>query len=113
MSPRLPSQIRTSSPEFKENAAHHEALAEDLRRQIERVRQGGSPRSVEKHHARGKLLPRERIDRILDRASPFLELSPLAAHGLYDDAAPSAPASSPASAACTAARSWSSPTTRR
>jgi 3-methylcrotonyl-CoA carboxylase beta subunit len=51
MSPRLPSQIRTSSPEFKENAAHHEALAEDLRRQIERVRQGGSPRSVEKHHA--------------------------------------------------------------
>jgi 3-methylcrotonyl-CoA carboxylase beta subunit len=90
MSPRLPSQIRTSSPEFKENAAHHEALAEDLRRQIERVRQGGSPRSVEKHHARGKLLPRERIDRILDASSPFLELSPLAAHGMYGDDAPSA-----------------------
>jgi 3-methylcrotonyl-CoA carboxylase beta subunit len=88
MSPRLPSQIRTSSPEFKENAAHHEALAEDLRRQIERVRQGGSPRSVEKHHARGKLLPRERVDRCSTPARPFWRSQPLAAHGIYDDAAP-------------------------
>ncbi|PIE22255.1 MAG: methylcrotonoyl-CoA carboxylase [Planctomycetota bacterium] len=90
MSPRLPSHVRTQSPEFKENTAHHAALAQDLQAHLERVRQGGSLKSVERHHSRGKLLPRERIDHIIDPGSPFLELSPLAAHGLYEDAAPSA-----------------------
>src|SRR5262249_24197063 len=46
--------------------------------------------AVDRHHKRGKLLPSERVDRILDQGSPFLELSPLAAHGLYDHQAPSA-----------------------
>ncbi|MGH6656928.1 MAG: carboxyl transferase domain-containing protein, partial [Actinocrinis sp.] len=58
-------------------------LAEDLRATLARVRLGGDERSRAKHLARGKLLPRERIDRLLDPGSPFLELAPLAAHGLY------------------------------
>ena len=58
-------------------------LTEDLRAHLARVRLGGDERSRAKHTARGKLLPRERIDRLLDPGSPFLELAPLAAHGLY------------------------------
>jgi 3-methylcrotonyl-CoA carboxylase beta subunit len=86
----LSSSIRTSSAEFQENKAHHEALAAEVRAAVERVRQGGGESSVARHRDRGKLLPRERIDRILDASSPFLELSPLAAHGMYGDDAPSA-----------------------
>jgi 3-methylcrotonyl-CoA carboxylase beta subunit len=70
--------------------AEHEALVADLRAQLERVRLGGGERARERHVARGKLLPRERVDRLLDPGAPFLELSPLAAHGLYDDEAPGA-----------------------
>ncbi|MDQ3767854.1 MAG: methylcrotonoyl-CoA carboxylase, partial [Actinomycetota bacterium] len=62
----------------------------DLRAQLERVRAGGGAKAARRHVERGKLLPRERVERLLDRGSPFLELSPLAAHGLYDDAAPGA-----------------------
>jgi 3-methylcrotonyl-CoA carboxylase beta subunit len=58
-------------------------LAEELRAHLARVRQGGDERARVKHTARGKLLPRDRIDRLLDPGSPFLELAPLAAHGLY------------------------------
>ena len=86
----LSSKVRTSSPEFQENKAHHEALAAAVQEAVSRVRRGGSESSVERHRARGKLLARERIDRILDAGSPFLELSPLAAHGMYGDDAPSA-----------------------
>ncbi len=64
-------------------AAGMRALADDLRATLARVRLGGDERSRAKHTARGKLLPRERIDRLLDPGSPFLELAPLAAHGLY------------------------------
>ena len=67
-----------------------EALVADLREQLARVAQGGGERARERHTERGKLLPRERVDRLLDPGSPFLELSPLAAHGLYDDEAPGA-----------------------
>ncbi len=65
-------------------------LVQDLRDRLAEVRQGGSPLAREKHIARGKLLVRDRIDRLLDPGSPFLELSPLAATGMYDDAIPSA-----------------------
>ncbi|QWC86325.1 methylcrotonoyl-CoA carboxylase [Nocardioidaceae bacterium] len=65
-------------------------LTSDLRDRLERVRRGGSERSRERHVARGKLLPRERVDRVLDPGSPFLELAPLAAGGMYDDEVPSA-----------------------
>src|SRR5947209_8681379 len=82
--------VSPSSEEFKANAEAGEALAADLRAQLRRVAAGGGERSRERHVARGKLLPRERVDALLDPGSPFLELSALAAHGLYDDEAPAA-----------------------
>lgn len=86
----LESTITTTSPDFQSNATHHKALLEELKARHAEVRAGGGAKEVERHHARGKLLPRERIDRVLDAGSPFLELSPLAADGVYDDAVPSA-----------------------
>jgi len=68
----------------------HRALVADLREQLATAARGGSERSRARHVERGKLLPRERVDRLVDPSSPFLELSPLAANGLYDDAAPGA-----------------------
>ena len=68
----------------------HRALVADLREQLATAARGGSERSRTRHVERGKLLPRERVDRLVDPSSPFLELSPLAAHGLYDGAAPGA-----------------------
>jgi 3-methylcrotonyl-CoA carboxylase beta subunit len=65
-------------------------LVDELRERLARVREGGSPAAREKHTARGKLLVRDRVDRLLDPGSPFLELSPLAAFGMYDDAVPAA-----------------------
>ena len=72
------------------NAAHHAALAAELGRELARVALGGGERARQRHVGRGKLLPRERVDALLDPGSPFLELSPLAAHGLYDGEAPAA-----------------------
>jgi 3-methylcrotonyl-CoA carboxylase beta subunit len=72
------------------NAAVMHELVADLRARLATAALGGPPRSRERHVARGKLLPRERIDRLLDDGSPFLELAPLAATGLYDDEAPGA-----------------------
>ena len=66
------------------------ALVADLRERLAVVRRGGSESAREKHTARGKLLVRDRVDRLLDPGSPFLELSALAATGMYDDAVPSA-----------------------
>ncbi len=66
------------------------ALVDDLRARLAAVREGGSESARAKHLDRGKLLARDRVDRLLDPGSPFLELSPLAAHGMYDDAVPSA-----------------------
>ncbi|HLR84143.1 MAG TPA: carboxyl transferase domain-containing protein [Nocardioidaceae bacterium] len=65
-------------------------LVAELRERLAVVRQGGSEAAREKHEARGKLLVRERVDRLLDAGSPFLEIAPLAAGGMYDDAVPSA-----------------------
>ncbi len=86
----LNSRLKTQSPEFQANRKHHEGLAQDLGRRLEAVRRGGSEQAVALHRGRGKLLPRERIERILDPDTPFLELSALAAGGLYDDDVPSA-----------------------
>ena len=72
------------------NAAAHAELVADLAGQLQRVALGGGERARERHTARGKLLPRERVDALLDPGSPFLELSPLAAHGMYDGDAPAA-----------------------
>src|SRR5688572_18470585 len=88
--PRIKSRIDTSAPGFQENTAHHRALAEDLRKRAAAVAEGGGPEAQKKHTARGKLLPRDRVRALLDPGSPFLELSQLAAHGMYGDDAPSA-----------------------
>ena len=65
-------------------------LSAELRERLAVVRQGGGEAARERHVKRGKLLPRERVDRLLDPGSPFLELSPLAAYELYDDPVPAA-----------------------
>ncbi|MBX9473072.1 carboxyl transferase domain-containing protein [Microcella sp.] len=75
---------------FARNAEAMQALVDDLRERLATAALGGSEASRERHVARGKLLPRERIDQLLDEGSPFLELAPLAATGLYDDEAPGA-----------------------
>ncbi len=86
----LESRLDTTSDEFKVNAAHHRALAAELRARHEQVKQGGGPRLVARHRSRGKLFVRDRLERLLDPGTPFLELSPLAAHGLYQGDAPGA-----------------------
>src|SRR5437868_4905983 len=88
--PRIPTRLDPRSPAFEENAAHHRALAADLRRQVAAVAEGGGADAQKKHVARGKLLPRERVRALLDPGAPFLELSQLAAHGMYGGDAPSA-----------------------
>ena len=86
----LGSAVQPSSAEFRANAEWMRGLVAELREREAAARAGGGERAVERHHARGKLLARERIERLLDPASPFLELSPLAATGMYDDEAPGA-----------------------
>ncbi len=79
----LHSSIHTTSPDFAANAAFHRGLAETLRADLAHVRQGGGPKYRQRHEAQGKLFVRERIDRLLDPGSPFLELSPLAGWHVY------------------------------
>ncbi|MBX3726640.1 MAG: methylcrotonoyl-CoA carboxylase [Xanthomonadales bacterium] len=88
--PVLTSQIDPRGEEFRRNADHLRGLVDDLRAQMAAAAEGGGAKARDKHTARGKLLPRERIRALLDPGSPFLELSPLAAHGMYDGAAPGA-----------------------
>ena len=90
MSVVLSTRARRGDDAFAANDAAHRALVDDLRAQLATVREGGGERSRERHASRGKLLPRDRVEGLLDRGSPFLELSALAAHGLYDDQAPGA-----------------------
>src|SRR5438105_8362445 len=87
---RLETRVRTGDPEFRQNAAHMEGLVAVLRAARARTALGGLPAARERHTSRGKLLPRDRIDRLIDPGTAFLELSPLAAWGCYDDAAPGA-----------------------
>ena len=86
----LDSQIDVSSPAFAANRAHHQRLVDDLRARLETTRLGGSPVARARHTERGALLARERVEALLDPNAPFLELSALAANGMYDDQAPSA-----------------------
>ncbi len=88
--PTLTSQIDPRSPEFRDNDAALRAAVADFEAQLARVAEGGGEKARAKHIERGKLLPRERIAALLDPGSPFLELSALAAGGMYDDAAPAA-----------------------
>jgi 3-methylcrotonyl-CoA carboxylase beta subunit len=86
----LASHIDTSSAEFQMNMEFHKGLAKELRRKIDQVKLGGGDDAVKKHHARKKLLPRERIERILDQGSPFVELSTLAGLEVYEEDVPGA-----------------------
>src|SRR5262245_39469296 len=86
----LESQISTQSPEYQRNYAHHLKLAEDLKKLLEQIRKGGSEEARKKHEERGKLFVRERIRLLLDEDKPFLELSPLAAHDVYEGDVPAA-----------------------
>src|SRR3954451_8688617 len=88
--PRIASHLDAGSDEFLRNREHMRGLVAELDGHLERARAGGGETAVERHHARGKLLARERIQRLVDPGAAFLELSPLAAHGMYDDQAPSA-----------------------
>ncbi len=93
--PILESQLNVRSSEFQANAAAMRALVADLNTQIDKAAMGGGESARAKHTARGKLLPRERVHNLLDPGTPFLEIAPLAAMGIYkdpdgSDAAPSA-----------------------
>jgi len=86
----LSSQVERDSEIFAERAERMEALVAELRERTAQVTAGGGPKAVERHRSRGKLLARERIDRLVDPDSAFLELSTLAAWDLYDGQAPGA-----------------------
>ena len=88
--PVLSSNLDLAAPEARARAAHNRALAEELRAKVAQAARGGSEGSRERHVARGKLLPRERVERLLDPGSPFLEIGQLAANGLYSDEVPGA-----------------------
>jgi 3-methylcrotonyl-CoA carboxylase beta subunit len=88
--PVLHSRADTGGERFARNHAANAALAAELRKKLAEVSRGGPESSRERHLARGKLLPRDRVDALTDPGSPFLELSPLAADGLYDGDAPAA-----------------------
>ena len=82
----LPTAVDTAAPDFRANAERMRALTAELRERRAAAAAGGPARARERHVARGKLLPRDRVMNLIDPGSPFLELSPLAASGMYDDA---------------------------
>ncbi len=86
----LESQVNPHDARFLANAAHHKALADELKQRLAQVRQGGGEKYQRRHAEQGKLFVRERINRLLDPGSPFLELSPLAAWEMYEGDAPCA-----------------------
>ena len=86
----LDTAVDSHAPTFQQNAAHYQSLVAELRQKTATVCQGGGTETVAKHRARGKKLPRERITALLDPGAPFLEFSPLAANGLYENQAPGA-----------------------
>ncbi|MDG2518301.1 carboxyl transferase domain-containing protein [Lysobacter soli] len=88
--PALTSHIDPRSQEFQDNVAYHRALVDELDARLARAAGGGGEKARAKHTERGKLLARDRIAALLDPGSPFLEIAPLAAEGMYDDAAPAA-----------------------
>jgi 3-methylcrotonyl-CoA carboxylase beta subunit len=90
MMPVLETKVDRKSADFQANDAALRALASELRERQARVALGGGEAARAKHLARGKLLPRDRVEMLLDAGSPFLELSPLAAYGMYGDESPGA-----------------------
>ena len=87
---RIETNIDLHTPSYTANAAHHRRLRDELRQRLAAARQGGPEAARKRHTDRGALLARDRIDQLLDPGSPFLEVAPLAAYGLYDGEAHSA-----------------------
>lgn len=81
--PVLASAADPASEAWQANEAAHRALSDELAGRLATARLGGGEKARARHEARGKLLPRDRVDTLLDPGSPFLELAPLAADGLY------------------------------
>jgi 3-methylcrotonyl-CoA carboxylase beta subunit len=81
----LTTKLSTRDPTFAQNRATMAALVADLREKVASIEEGGGETARARHASRGKLLPRERVRRLIDPGSPFLELSQLAAYGMYDD----------------------------
>lgn len=88
--PRLPTTVDIRDPSFRERDAAFQDLINDFTAHMARAARGGPESTRIRHQDRGKLLPRDRVTHLLDPGSPFLELSPLAANGMYDDEAPGA-----------------------
>jgi 3-methylcrotonyl-CoA carboxylase beta subunit len=82
---RIETRVNSRLPEFQANAAHMQGLVDDLTAKVAEIRLGGGEAYQQRHRERGKLLARERIDALIDPGSPFLELSQLAAHGVYGE----------------------------
>lgn len=87
---KIISKINSRSQEFLDNAAHMKSQVDDLREKLDEIKLGGGERSHERHLGRGKLLPRDRVNALLDDGSAFLEFSQLAAYKVYQDNVPSA-----------------------
>ncbi len=87
---RLETKVDLKSVQYKDNFEANKAQHLEFKERLDKVKQGGPERSRKRHIDRGKLLPRERLAKLLDRNSPFLELSPLAAFDMYDNHAPAA-----------------------
>ena len=83
----LTGAMDTRSEQFRVNRESHTALAADLRNRLQRTARGGTDKARARHLERGRLLPRDRVNRLLDASSPFLEIGALAGNGLYDDVA--------------------------
>ncbi len=88
--PVLTTTLNPDDPQAQARAAHNRALAQELRAKVAEAALGGNEKSRERHTARGKLLPRERVERLLDPGSPLLEIGQLAANGVYEDDIPGA-----------------------
>jgi len=88
--PAISSRIDTRSDDFKANSAFLQGQVDDLRAKAAQIAAGSDAKSRERHVARGKLLPRDRVERLLDPGTPFLEIGQLAAYGMYDGEAPAA-----------------------
>src|SRR3990172_5651271 len=86
----IETRIDSRSEEYAANRTAMTSLVDELNTHLERVRAGGGKEGIEKFRERGKLLPRERLELLLDPGTPFLELSPLAAHGMYNNESPGA-----------------------
>ncbi len=86
----IESSIDVNSEQFKQNEKYHKALRDELALKLKKIKLAGGADSVKRHHERKKFLPRERIEKILDEGSPFIELSTLAAYNLYEDDVPAA-----------------------